>query len=82
MALYFFHIQTDTRTTDEIGMEFARPQEARAQAIMTCGEMVKDDPDNFWGSRPWTIVVTDATGLILWDLSMDGNPPPAAKALA
>lgn len=81
MALYYFHTQTDTRSTDSEGFELETPREARAQAIMTCGQMLKDSPDTFWGSRPWTVVVTDATGLILWELSMDGISSPAGLAL-
>ena len=80
MALYFFHTQTDSRSTDDEGMEFASPGEARAQAVATCGHMVRDAPSNFWGSRPWTVVVTNAVGLILWELSMDGFASPAARA--
>jgi hypothetical protein len=82
MALYFFHIQTDSRMTDETGIDLATPLEARAEAIRTCGEMVKDDPKNFWGSRPWSVVVTDAAGLILWELSMDGFASSAGNALS
>jgi hypothetical protein len=62
-------------------MEFASPTQARSQAIETCAQMVKDNPDAFWGSRPWTIVVTDASGLILWDLAMDGQASAASMAL-
>lgn len=72
MARYFFHIQTLSRITDEEGAEFGTPQEARAEAIRTCGELMRDAPEAFWGSRPWSVTVTDNVGLILWELSMDG----------
>jgi hypothetical protein len=65
VALYFFHTQTDTRETDSEGTEFATPLEARAEAIVTCGHMMKDAAESFWGSRPWSVTVTDANGLIL-----------------
>ena len=81
MARYFFHIQTDSRLTDDDGMELISPQEARAQAIATCAEIVRDNPDSFWGSRPWTVVVTDARGVILWDIAMDAQASPTALAL-
>lgn len=77
MALYYFHTQTDTRFSDEEGMELSDPLEARAQAVITCAQMVKDAPNKFWGSRPWSVVVTDATGLILWELSVHGISGPA-----
>lgn len=81
MALYYFHTQTHTRETDSEGTEFATPLEARAQAIVTCGELMKDAAQSFWGSRPWSVTVTNAEGLILWDLSMDGFASPAAAHL-
>ncbi|MET0239577.1 MAG: hypothetical protein ABW184_06730, partial [Sphingobium sp.] len=77
MAVYFFHMHTDTRSTDAEGTEFAHPLEARAQAIATCGQMMKEAPETFWGSRPWSVVVTNAAGLILWEISMDGFAAPA-----
>ncbi|WP_076068278.1 DUF6894 family protein [Sphingomonas montana] len=81
MALYYFHTQTETRSTDSDGIDLGTPREARAQAIITCGQMLKDSPDAFWGTRPWAVVVTDAKGLILWELSMDGISSPAGLAL-
>ncbi|MEG3089485.1 DUF6894 family protein [Sphingomonas sp. PB4P5] len=81
MPRYFFHVQTDSRDTDDIGVELDGPQEARAQAIKTCGQLLNDDPKNFWGSKPWSVVVTDAAGLILWDLSTHGFASPAGDAL-
>jgi hypothetical protein len=73
-------MQTGTRTTDEEGAEFASPIEARSEAIRTCGEMMKDAAEGFWGSRPWSVVVTDHAGLILWELTMDGYSAPATMA--
>ncbi len=78
MPLYFFHMQTDSRSTDTEGTELATSLEARAQAIATCGQMVRDAADAFWCSRPWSVVVTDADGLILWELRMDGFASPTA----
>jgi hypothetical protein len=69
---YFFHTQTDTRTTDENGLEFPSPVDARREAIRTCGEIMRDAPEAFWGSRPWSVTVTDAVGLVLWEIYVDG----------
>ena len=79
MAVYYFHSQTESRFTDDEGVEFATPREARAQAVVTCAQMVKDAPDGFWGSRPWTVTVTDAAGLILWVMTVDGFASPATR---
>ncbi len=82
MPRYFFHMQTDTRDSDEIGTELGGPIEARRQAIQTCGMMMKDSPEAFWGSRPWKVTVTDAGGTVLWDISTDGAASTACGKIA
>lgn len=72
MQRYFFHTQTDTRFTDVEGLVFATAAEARHQAIQTCGQMMADAPEPFWGSRPWSVTVTNFSGLVLWEIFMDG----------
>lgn len=72
MARYFFHVQTNVRISDQDGTELDGPIEARREAIRTCGEIMQGAPESFWDSRPWSVTVTDATGLILWEVFMDG----------
>ena len=55
-----------------MGVELGSPVEARREAIRTCGQLMREGPEPFWGSRPWTVTVTDETGLILWEIYMDG----------
>jgi hypothetical protein len=78
MPLFFFHTQTESRTTDAEGVELPGAVEARKQAIQTCGQMMHDAPLAFWGSRPWSVVVTNAAGLVLWEIFMDGVSSAAA----
>ncbi len=78
MARYFFHTQTTIRITDDVGFELSSPLEARRQAIATSGEMLRDGPEGFWSSRPWSVSVTDDKGLVLWELFMDGFESGAA----
>jgi hypothetical protein len=40
--------------------------------------MMHDAPEGFWGSRPWNVTVTDAAGLVLYEISMDAVEAPAA----
>ena len=81
MPRYFFHTQTDSRFSDEEGVDCAGPLAARRTAIATCGEILKDCAETFWGSRPWSVTVTDANGLILWEIMMDGTSSGAAAVL-
>lgn len=78
MQRYYFHTQTTSRSTDDEGIEFSTPAQARCQAIATCGEMMKDAPEGIWLSRPWAVVVTDSTGLILWEIYVVGTAAAAA----
>ena len=80
MPRYFFHTDTDNRFTDEEGVECLNAIAARQAAIATCGEMMQGCAETFWGSRPWTVTVTDATDLILWQITIDGTAAPAAPA--
>jgi hypothetical protein len=79
---FFFHTDTHTRFIDEEGTECSSHVEARRQAIQTCGELMRNCPENFWGSRPWNVTVTAVTGLILWEISLDGTASPAAAEFA
>ncbi|MBI0474421.1 hypothetical protein D9601_03455 [Sphingomonas sp. MA1305] len=81
MPRFFFHTETDKRFTDMEGTEFPTFREARHDAIRLSGVLLKDAPESFWGSRPWSITVTDAVGLILWTLEIDGQTSPAGQAL-
>lgn len=81
MPRYFFHSQTDTRFTDAEGIDLANPIEARRAAIKTCGEMMREAPEGFWGSRPWNVTVTDDRGLILWEIYIDGTASAATLGL-
>jgi hypothetical protein len=81
MPRFFFHTQTNVRFTDVEGVEYPTYVEARRAAIETCGQMLHDAPEVFWGSRPWNVTVTDAKGLILWDIHLDGQASMAGKMM-
>jgi len=55
-----------------MGLEFDTAQQARHEAIRSAGELLRDAAEPFWGSRPYSVTVTDETGLILWEIYMDG----------
>ena len=78
---FYFHTETDVRVTDADGQEFDSYEEARREAIQTCGQMMKEAAVAFWGSRPWNVSVTDETGLILWEIYIDGQTSAAGRSL-
>ncbi|WP_425506407.1 DUF6894 family protein [Sphingomonas xinjiangensis] len=81
IPLFYFHTQTGTRYTDVDGTDLAGPVDARRQAIQTCGQMMQEAPEGFWGSRPWSVTVTDAVGLVLWEISIDGQSSAATMTM-
>ena len=49
MPRYYLHTETLTRTTDDIGVELVGAVKARQEVIRTCGEMMRDRAEGFWG---------------------------------
>ena len=41
--------------------------------------MVRDAPEEFWDSPPWGIKITDASGLVLYEVYMDGITSAAGQ---
>jgi hypothetical protein len=78
---YFFHCETDVRYTDAEGTEFDSPSQARAEAIKMCAQMMHEAPKGFWGSRPWSVTITDKAGLVLWNIDIDATSSIAGETL-
>jgi hypothetical protein len=76
---YFFHTQNFVQTTDHEGMELADGMAARHAGIRSAGELMRNGAEQFWGSRPWLVTITDDTGLILYEIEMDGRASPAVS---
>ena len=77
MPLYYFHTDSHSRVQDNEGVELADIRAARANAAKSVAELLRGDADHFWGSRPWTMTVTDDQALILFTLEIDGQSSPA-----
>jgi hypothetical protein len=73
MARYFFHTDSIKRYNDPTGEELPGLVEARATAARSIAEMLRDDATVFWGTRPWAMTVTDATGLIFFSIEVHGT---------
>lgn len=75
MPQYHFGIQTDRQFVDEQGVDLADHAAARAMAIQTCGELMRDGGATFWGTRPWKVTVSDEVGLMLFTIEVVGHGP-------
>lgn len=73
MPRYFFHVQDGKDIPDEEGLDLSSPKEARNQAVIAAGEMLKDLDGEFWNSQEWTMKVTDPTGSTVCTLKVSGQ---------
>ncbi len=78
MARYFFHTDSHTRFTDDEGQELSSLTAARAYATRAIAEVLRDDSKIFWGTRPWSMTVTDADGLIFFAIEVHGVDAPVS----
>jgi hypothetical protein len=79
MPRYFFHADSHTRFRDTEGVELSSLDDARVEAPKTVGDLIREEPRMFWGSRPWSLTVTDGEHLILFTLEIDGQTSPAVR---
>jgi hypothetical protein len=59
---YFFHVHDSADALDEVGTVLSGPSEAREDAVVASGEMLKDYGPRFWGHPDWKMWVTDEAG--------------------
>lgn len=77
MPRFLFHI---------IGADQATPlcrdlpdfEAAQREALKTTCQLVAEDSDAFWSAGEWQMVVTDASGLVLFTLQMHSTVAPVA----
>ena len=68
MPRYFFHVHDSEEIPDREGTLLADPDEARSQAIVTAGEMLKGLGPRSWGGSEWRMRVTDESGTTICTL--------------
>ena len=73
MPRYFFHVQDGQDIPDDTGTVCADPQDARAQAVMASGALLKDLGARFWRDASWAMHVTDDQGVTVCDLRFTGT---------
>jgi len=62
MPRYFFHVIDGVETIDTEGTVLANVEEARAEAIVLSGAMLRDSGGKFWNNGQWHLRVVDAAG--------------------
>ncbi len=73
MPRYFFTLQDGRAQPDAEGVVLSGPDKARAEAVATAGEMLRDLAGRFWDSPEWHMQVTDEHGTTVCTLRMCGT---------
>ena len=73
MPLYYFNVVDGKDIVDTDGTELAGLDEARTQAIMMAGEMLKDYEATFWRGELWQMNVLDEAGLTVCRLNFSAE---------
>jgi hypothetical protein len=73
MPRYFFHIVDGEEILDEEGTMLASVAEARVQAIVFSGEVLKELGGKFWNNGLWQVRVVDGDGNKVCTLSFSAE---------
>ena len=78
MPRYFFHVHDSEEMLDREGTVLAGFDEARAEAIKTAGEMLRDAGRRFWDGAEWRMWVTDEAGATVCKLRFSAEDDGSA----
>ena len=73
MPRYFFNLEGLPDPDDRIGTVLKGPEQARAEAVIAAGEMLKDTNARFWNAPEWRLHVTDEQGATVCVLTVKGT---------
>jgi hypothetical protein len=71
---YFFNYRDGVESLDDEGVVLAGIPEARALAIQSSGEALRDLGESFWADREWKAWITDESGATVCSLLILANP--------
>jgi hypothetical protein len=80
MARYFFNVTDGEYIADDVGIEFASLDLAKAEAVELATRLLRDNATRFWQGVDWMIEVTDETGLILFSLTFMATESATLRA--
>ena len=75
MPHYFFHVRDGREYPDTDGTELAGVEEAREQAVVFSGEMLRDLAGKFWNNGKWQLRVQDEAGIKVCGLTFSADRP-------
>jgi hypothetical protein len=79
MPRYFFHVIDGVDIPDLEGTLLPGLAEARSQAIVTAGEILKSEGLRFWNGSEWRMKVTDDVGTSVLTLKFSADDHDADR---
>ena len=73
MPRYFFHVSHNSTHPDTEGTELSDIYAAQAEAVLLCGEMIREIDNTFWESPLWQLRVTSQDQRLLFTLTFSGE---------
>jgi hypothetical protein len=71
MTRLVFHVHDEHPSFGSDTMDFSDLAAARSEALMTCGEMLREAvPDSIWRGQPWRLWATDPDGKTVFALTL------------
>lgn len=68
MARYFFHTNNGGRRLDAEGVDLPTDRAAQLEATRLLGELLAQNPEDFWRSQALTITVSNGEGRVDFEL--------------
>ena len=70
MPLYKFEVRTETHVMTTEGADLPDSTAARIEAAKRVGSLLQDHAGQLWTDQDWQMDVTDASGLILYVITV------------
>jgi hypothetical protein len=80
MSKYFFHVQENSRVSDDHGIELPDEEAAKRHGVMMLGQILRDEPQTFWASGRIQVTATTDGGAILFTLEVTSRSSEAASS--
>jgi hypothetical protein len=73
VPLYFFHIHDGSYRSDNVGTTLATDHEARTEALIAAGEILRDLGRAGWHGIDWSMNVVDEGGTRICELKFSAH---------
>lgn len=79
MPRYYFHVHDGKDFPDLQGTVLPSVDAAKSEAVRFMADLLAHNPDGFWSGGEWTMHVTDARDVELFELKFSTSMKPEAS---